>query len=198
MTDIGRAGIVMKGDYNSASTYETLDAVSYQNGLYVAKQNVPAGIVPTNTTYWQCAVDDAAKADKIVPAASGNFAALNASGNLEDSGVSKASMILKAADIGLNNSDVTITFSGKAYCRRPHYMLLISGFAQVMNPVIIAFKGGSTSYVDITDVIISDDLNGKLTVSGTSITIAASTGYGWGMITLFNLISSDDVAYSIS
>ena len=41
MTDIGRAGMVMKGDYNSASTYETLDAVSYANGLYVAKQNVP-------------------------------------------------------------------------------------------------------------------------------------------------------------
>lgn len=59
MTDIGRAGMVTKGDYNSASTYETLDAVSYQNGLYVAKQNVPAGILPTNTTYWQSAIDAA-------------------------------------------------------------------------------------------------------------------------------------------
>jgi hypothetical protein len=47
----------MKGDYNSASTYEALDAVSYQNGLYVAKQNVPAGITPANTAYWQCAID---------------------------------------------------------------------------------------------------------------------------------------------
>jgi hypothetical protein len=56
MTDIGRAGMVMKGDYNSASTYETLDAVSYSNALYVAKQNVPAGTVPTNTTYWQTAI----------------------------------------------------------------------------------------------------------------------------------------------
>lgn len=59
MTDIGRAGMVMKGDYNSASTYETLDAVSYSNALYVAKQNVPAGILPTNTTYWQKAIDGA-------------------------------------------------------------------------------------------------------------------------------------------
>ena len=57
MTNIGRVGIVLRGNYNSASTYETLDTVSYQNGLYVAKQNVPAGIVPTNTTYWQNAVD---------------------------------------------------------------------------------------------------------------------------------------------
>ena len=53
MTDIGRAGMVMKGDYNSASTYETLDAVSYNNGLYVAKQNVPVNTYPTNTAYWQ-------------------------------------------------------------------------------------------------------------------------------------------------
>ena len=52
-TNVGRVGIVMKGDYNSASTYEALDAVSYNNGLYIAVQNVPAGTVPTNTTYWQ-------------------------------------------------------------------------------------------------------------------------------------------------
>ena len=65
MTDIGRAGMVMKGDYNSASTYETLDAVSYANGLYVAKQNVPAGTVPTNTTYWQSAIDTSGLLPKI-------------------------------------------------------------------------------------------------------------------------------------
>lgn len=55
-TDLGKVGMVMKGDYNSASTYEALDVVSYNNGLYVAKQNVPAGTVPTNTTYWQKAI----------------------------------------------------------------------------------------------------------------------------------------------
>ena len=53
MTDIGRVGMVTKGDYNSASTYEVLDVVSYNGGLYIAKQNVPAGTTPTNTTYWQ-------------------------------------------------------------------------------------------------------------------------------------------------
>ena len=53
MTDIGRVGMVTKGDYNSASTYEVLDVLSYNGGLYIAKQNVPAGTTPTNTTYWQ-------------------------------------------------------------------------------------------------------------------------------------------------
>ena len=56
MTDIGRAGMVMKGDYNSASTYEVLDVVSYNYGLYVAKQNVPVNTPPNNTTYWQAAI----------------------------------------------------------------------------------------------------------------------------------------------
>ena len=55
-TDLGKVGMVMKGDYNSASTYEALDVVSYGNSLYVAKRSVPAGTVPTNTTYWQQAV----------------------------------------------------------------------------------------------------------------------------------------------
>lgn len=58
-TLIGKVGIVMKGDYNSANTYEVLDAVSYNGGLYVAKQAVPANTLPTNTTYWQKAIDAA-------------------------------------------------------------------------------------------------------------------------------------------
>ena len=55
-TDLGKVGIVMKGNYNSANTYEVLDAVSYNNGLYIAKQAVPANTLPTNTTYWQAAI----------------------------------------------------------------------------------------------------------------------------------------------
>lgn len=55
-TDIGKVGIVMKGDWSSSATYEVLDAVSYENGLYIAKYSVPAGTEPTNTTYWQKAI----------------------------------------------------------------------------------------------------------------------------------------------
>ena len=56
-TDIGKVGMVVKGAWSSASTYEILDVVSYNNGLYVAKQDVPANTAPTNTTYWQVAID---------------------------------------------------------------------------------------------------------------------------------------------
>lgn len=54
---VGKVGIVMKGAWSSSSAYEVLDAVSYDNGLYIAKQAVPANTVPTNTTYWQLAVN---------------------------------------------------------------------------------------------------------------------------------------------
>ena len=56
-TDLGKVGIVMKGAWSSSATYEVLDAVSYNDGLYIAKQAVPANTLPTNATYWQVAVD---------------------------------------------------------------------------------------------------------------------------------------------
>lgn len=52
-TDLGKVGIVTKGTWSSSATYEILDAVSYNGGLYIAKQAVPANTAPTNTTYWQ-------------------------------------------------------------------------------------------------------------------------------------------------
>ena len=56
-TDLGKVGMRARGDWTSSATYEVLDVVSYQNGLYVAKQAVPANTVPTNTTYWQVAIN---------------------------------------------------------------------------------------------------------------------------------------------
>ena len=56
-TLIGRVGIVDKGTWNSGSTYDTLDTITYNNSIYIAKQSTPAGTLPTNTTYWQLAMD---------------------------------------------------------------------------------------------------------------------------------------------
>ena len=56
-TDLGKVGMVMKGTWSSSATYEIMDVVGYNNGLYIAKQAVPANTLPTNTTYWQTAID---------------------------------------------------------------------------------------------------------------------------------------------
>lgn len=65
-TDLGKVGIVMKGTWSNSATYEVLDAVSYSGATYIAKQNVPANTLPTNTTYWQVgyAIDENAVAVK--------------------------------------------------------------------------------------------------------------------------------------
>lgn len=55
-TDLGKVGMVMKGTWSNSATYEIMDVVGYNNGLYVAKTAVPAGTLPTNTTYWQMAI----------------------------------------------------------------------------------------------------------------------------------------------
>lgn len=77
-TNVGKVGIVMKGDWNSSATYEVLDAVSYPNGLYIAKQAVPANTAPTNTTYWQKAIESVVihKENVSIPVSSDNSSPL--------------------------------------------------------------------------------------------------------------------------
>lgn len=58
-TNLGKVGMVTKGNWSSSATYEVLDVVYYNNGTYIAKQAVPANTAPTNTTYWQKALDSA-------------------------------------------------------------------------------------------------------------------------------------------
>lgn len=64
-TNLGKVGIVMKGAWSNSATYEVLDAVSYNNSLYIAKQNVPANTVPTNTTYWQLALSSGLRVEMV-------------------------------------------------------------------------------------------------------------------------------------
>lgn len=52
MAIAGRVAIVPKGDWSADATYKRLDAVTYNNTLYFAKKNVPAGTETSNTEYW--------------------------------------------------------------------------------------------------------------------------------------------------
>lgn len=55
-TDLGKVGIRLRGAWNSAATYEILDAVTYQHGFYIAKQAVPANTDPTTAEYWEVTI----------------------------------------------------------------------------------------------------------------------------------------------
>lgn len=52
MAIAGRVAIVPKGDWRADATYKRLDAVTYNNTLYFAKKEVPAGTATSNTEYW--------------------------------------------------------------------------------------------------------------------------------------------------
>lgn len=52
MAIAGRVAIVPKGDWSADAIYKRLDAVTYNNTLYFAKKDVPAGTVTSNTEYW--------------------------------------------------------------------------------------------------------------------------------------------------
>lgn len=51
-TDLGKIGIVAKGDWSDTTAYEKNDVVYYNGDSYIAKTDVTAGTLPTNTTYW--------------------------------------------------------------------------------------------------------------------------------------------------
>ena len=52
--NLGRVAYVEKGAYDGGTTYQKKDVVSYNNGSYVYIADVSAaGIVPTDTAYWQ-------------------------------------------------------------------------------------------------------------------------------------------------
>lgn len=52
MAIAGRVAIVPKGDWSANAAYKRLDAVTYNNTLYFAKKEVPAGTATSNTEYW--------------------------------------------------------------------------------------------------------------------------------------------------
>lgn len=49
--ELGRVGLKLRGDYNAATAYETLDVVSYNGSCYAAKAAC-TGVVPTNEQSW--------------------------------------------------------------------------------------------------------------------------------------------------
>lgn len=83
MANAGRVAIVPKGDWSAAVEYKRLDAVAYNNTLYIAKKAVPAGTLPTDTEYWM----------KCVVGGAGSIA------TTEDAGTVKA-----GADIGVSST----------------------------------------------------------------------------------------------
>lgn len=62
MAIAGRVAIVPKGDWSADVTYKRLDAVTYNNTLYFAKKEAPAGTATSNAEYWSKSIVGGASA----------------------------------------------------------------------------------------------------------------------------------------
>lgn len=120
MVLVGRVGLEVKGAWDSSVAYATMDVVTYNNSTYIAKQAVPAGTLPTNTTYWELSLDASLLqtktdgANKVASAVEGNFAAFDPNGDLKDSGLN-----IDVKGVDLDNAGVVLMKIGalaKAIC----------------------------------------------------------------------------------
>lgn len=61
--NLGRVQPILRGAYDTLSTYEVLDFVTHNGSTYGAKQNVPAGNAPPDANYWQLMAQGATPAE---------------------------------------------------------------------------------------------------------------------------------------
>lgn len=61
--NLGRVGLVLRGEYDASTKYEKLDVVTYQGSSYIAKQ-ATTGNAPTNESFWQLQSEKGEKGDK--------------------------------------------------------------------------------------------------------------------------------------
>ena len=97
MAIAGRVAIVPKGDWSADATYKRLDAVTYNNALYFAKKDVPAGTVTSNTEYWS----------KSIAGGAGAIATTEEAGIVKPDG--KSMSVDESGTLSINLDGATIT-----------------------------------------------------------------------------------------
>lgn len=81
MRDAGRIGFAIKGNYNSADTYDFLDVVYYNHSSYVAKKKTSGNPPADDNEYWQILARGGESAGGLVPMGTITFSNLPASKN---------------------------------------------------------------------------------------------------------------------
>lgn len=97
MAIAGRVAIVPKGDWSADVTYKRLDAVTYNNTLYFAKKDVPAGTATSNTEYWS----------KSIVGGAGGVATADEAGVVKPDG--KSMSVDESGTLSINLDGTTIT-----------------------------------------------------------------------------------------
>lgn len=98
MAIAGRVAIVPKGDWSADATYKRLDAVTYNNTLYFAKKDVPAGTATSNTEYWS----------KSIVGGAGAIATTEDAGIVKPDGKSMSVDVSGTLSINLDGTTITL------------------------------------------------------------------------------------------
>lgn len=78
---LGKVSCSPKGAWNNTTNYEYLDIVTNDNCAYIGKvQTIPAGTLPTNTSYWQLIASKGDKGDDGVGVDNIEFSLVSTSG----------------------------------------------------------------------------------------------------------------------
>lgn len=70
---LGKVAITPKGEYSNATTYQSLDLITYNGGSYLALKET-TGNLPTNNEYWQLIAEkgqDGEKGEQGIPGEKG-------------------------------------------------------------------------------------------------------------------------------
>lgn len=133
-TDLGKVGMRTRGSWNSSATYEVLDIVTYNNTLYIAKQNVPANTLPTNTTYWEQAIN--------LPSAISDFAVKSSitAGGTKKLTVSNSSYAFIIYGLGWNAQVRSVLFHVSGYANGSY-----STITNLTGQTAVTVSGSSSS-----------------------------------------------------
>ncbi len=164
MANAGRVAIVPKGDWDSSEAYKRLDAVTYNNILYIAKKVVPKNTAVTNTDYWMPSVAGgvAVKATttnigQVQP--DGETIEVDADGKIS----AKTALDTKPTIIATAEPNIVDTVESP--------MLVTNATRNLLNPTLeTTTKNGVT---------ITKNGDGTYTLNGTNTTTSETAGTTW-------------------
>ncbi|WP_444240809.1 hypothetical protein [Eshraghiella crossota] len=164
MANAGRVAIVPKGDWDSSEAYKRLDAVTYNNILYIAKKVVPKNTAVTNTDYWMPSVAGgvAVKATttnigQVQP--DGETIEVDADGKIS----AKTALDTKPTIIATAEPNIVDTVESP--------MLVTNATRNLLNPTL-----ESTTKNGVT---ITKNGDGTYTLNGTNTTTSETAGTTW-------------------
>lgn len=198
-----------RGDYNASTTYHPCDLVSYNNANWICQAECTGQAPATGSAYWMRSTDAAAsKADKVTGATAGNFAGLDASGNLTDSGENPATIEALVNVYGsknmLPNTATAQTLGGVTYTPNADGTITANGSNSgpltynIGTPELIVGRQytltgcpknlADGTYLDVTGISGTRDTGNGVTFTATSEMIGKAIRFRSGNAQTFNNI----------